>query len=1275
MAELTIMGSFEGPGEKRTAEHLAAVLPDHWRIFCNRKLPTNSNDDVDIIVVGEHAVFIVEEKSWGPKVVIGNHLWSVAKPWGEIDDRPNAFNSVSTKAKKAITWLKNSVPALQNAKQHLTIPIVIFSHPDIEILEKPGYKIPDNIFTLIESKEFFEHLDANNSAGNLSENRSKVIATVLDLESADQELSKIGNYKVMQELDARKGIRVFEAEHNFTGETSFLKCYNNLYWSQAGDGAEALITREIQAMIRLEQVNRSWFHRDPFHFEAKDWTVFPIVKPNGVVSLQELIDDPLRSFFKNKSLEIARDAFEALREVHAEKIAHKVLTPSRIWIGKGLRIRLSDFFLAHIDGDNSVVAIEEDASSVAYRDPQAAVSLAFADSTSDVYALSFSLASWLTDIDISEKEAMLDALLAEDAPPLFKVLTNGLTDDRDTRWTASQLAEAIASILEPTPAYASSVGETVFEVNRTVSGRFEILEKLGRGGVATTWKVRDKYAEGSIKVLKQLHDESSYELAVAEFSNANKLNHPGCSKTKEVHEKPTPGFLISEYISGVTLLEKSKEAGFGVTEAGAIARQCLAILGYIHQENFVHGDLSPKNIIVGDDGKVTLIDFGFLAAIGNIQQAGTIATLAPEVLAGKALSAQSDLYSLGSTIVRILLGRQPNQPSVNSEGKAELVRQDLTADEIQQWGEEGEEFLKVFLRSADPKPANRFQSAEEVLAAIQKALPTPVAKLPKKGSVPKLNQDVSAIRSLHTLSTGGAANILGLNSAFAQDTYVSTRLDDALLPDVVKGNLDVVFLTGNPGDGKTSFLQQVEQELMSAGAKGESHSWGWLLELGGRKFHAIFDASESHEEMSSDELVMSALSQVAAGNYTALLAVNDGRLRQFFLDNGDDFPEFSEQVDLFFKGLNTSLPRFAIVDLKMRSLASGDEPHIASAILDTLTSSKRWEVCNDCSSKPQCPSFNNAQQMAGPAREKIANLLQISHLRRTKRATLRQIRSTLGYLITGDLSCEEVHASVVNNEDLSTTSASLGELVFGGKSQDPLVQEWVRLDPGNLVSPAVDRLLRSESAPKSPVGETEDYVSFMRNHYLGLRQEPDSLATAIPIEESSFYKYLSEYLAILSSPDNPDNKARILKGVSKLIGAYGYSGPDLAVSQDRRNSDWAVLKPSFEGEFKLATNEFVSPYVEFSPDLLILSHSSGAQLNISLDTAEIILGAADGSLYADRLTDAVRFDIEGFGRKLLRQVSENLIVVEPSGSSHNIRSIEGKLVHVSPEEENGGEAS
>jgi serine/threonine protein kinase len=1270
MAELTIMGPFEGPGEKPTCEYLAEVLPASWRVICNRKLPTNTADDVDIIVIGENAVFLVEEKSWGPKVVVGSHLWSVVKYGGKSEDRSNPFNSISTKSRKAATWLKNVSPELNKFKQFLTIPIVILSHPQIEILEKPGYKIPDNIFTLDESKEFFEFLDKNNAGSGLQELNNKITSAILDLDVSDHELSRIGQYEVSRELPSRKGLRVFEAEHTITGETTFLKCYSDQYWSSLGQVAESIVNREIQVMVRLLQTNRSWFHKDPFHFELKNWTVFPIVKPNGIRSIQELIEDSTLSFFKDKSLEICRDAFEALDEVHSENIAHKVLTPSRIWVGKGLKIRFSDFYLAHIDGDQSVVALEEDSSSVPFRDPEASLSLEFSDAKSDVYALSLSLLSWLTGKPVDKKDSMFDEANSAEPESLISILSKGLTADKESRWTARMLADALANLLEPSIPKPIVDGVAQFEVGNVISSRFEILEKLGSGGVATTWKVRDRYADGNVKVLKQLHDEDNYKLAAKEFGNANKLDHPGCSKTKEMHEKPSPGFLINEFIPGITLLEKSKEVGFGVSEARAISKQCLTTLGYIHQESLVHGDISPKNIIVGEDGQVTLIDFGFLASIGKIQQIGTPATLAPEVKSGKPLSPQSDIYSLGSTFVRILLGRQPNVSRLDSDGKASFASQPLSDNEIQQWGEDGAAFLEVLLKCSSPQPEHRYQSAQEVLVAIQKAVPTPVSKLPKKGSTPNQNPAVALIRSLYTGSSEGATNILGITSEFAKETYVGTRLDSALLPDILNGNLDALFLTGNPGDGKTSFLQQVQGELKNSGAEGEEHSWGWLLELNGRKFHAIFDASESHEAMSSDELVSSALSKVANGNYTALLAVNDGRLRQFFIENEEDFPEFSQEVERFFMGLSPQLQRFAIVDLKMRSLAAGDESQISSEILDTLTAPKLWEICGDCSSQPQCPAFANAGKLAGPSREKTATLLQISHLRRTKRATLRQIRSTFGYLITGDLSCDDVHQAVANNQDLSTTSADLGHLIFGGTSSDPLIQEWADFDPAQLVSPVVDRFLRSPEAPEGASGEIESHTTFMRNHFLGLHAKTEP---AIPSSESSYYKYLDEYLSILGDPDDEKHKARIIKGVARLIGAYGYDGPNLAVSQARPRSDWSVLKPSLQSEFRLLANNFESPYVEFYPDLLMLRHESGAVLNISLDTAEVILGACDGTLFGDLRTDSIKFDIESFGKKLLRQLSDNLIVVEPSGMNHVVNSVDGKLIRALPTTDMSGD--
>ena len=77
MAELRVKGEYVGPGEQRTAEYLAANLPDGWVIFAGRKLPGPNRDDADLVVVGKSLVFVIEEKAWGPTIVVDDNNWYV----------------------------------------------------------------------------------------------------------------------------------------------------------------------------------------------------------------------------------------------------------------------------------------------------------------------------------------------------------------------------------------------------------------------------------------------------------------------------------------------------------------------------------------------------------------------------------------------------------------------------------------------------------------------------------------------------------------------------------------------------------------------------------------------------------------------------------------------------------------------------------------------------------------------------------------------------------------------------------------------------------------------------------------------------------------------------------------------------------------------------------------------------------------------------------------------------------------------------------------------
>ena len=153
----------------------------------------------------------------------------------------------------------------------------------------------------------------------------------------------------------------------------------------------------------------------------------------------------------------------------------------------------------------------------------------------------------------------------------------------------------------------------------------------------------------------------------------------------------------------------------------------------------------------------------------------------------------------------------------------------------------------------EPDPAARPPDAAGLRrrAAARQRHPVPV---PRGRRV--VNPTVAALRGLYRHSGVGNAGNRGLDDAFAQDTYVLTRLDTELLPAIVAAALDVVVLSGQPGRRQDVVPgPSVGAALTRAGAV-ELHddAAGWRRRLGGRTFAAVYDASESHGELSSDDL-------------------------------------------------------------------------------------------------------------------------------------------------------------------------------------------------------------------------------------------------------------------------------------------------------------------------------------------------------------------------------------------------------------------------------------
>ena len=243
----------------------------------------------------------------------------------------------------------------------------------------------------------------------------------------------------------------------------------------------------------------------------------------------------------------------------------------------------------------------------------------------------------------------------------------------------------------------------------TLSGRrYELIERLGGGGMATVWMAQDTRLgrRVAVKVISDaLAAQAPYvERFRREARIAAGLSHPNLVKVYDFGSDGDRPFLVMEYIEGVALGAES--AGAPRVDAEALARELLDALGHIHDAGIVHRDIKPANVLVGPDGRARLTDFGIAMAEGSTgltetgQVIGTLKYLAPEVARGRPATPQSDLYSLGVLLSEVASGDKP-------PGLARLIERLMAAD-----------------------PAQRPSSAAQALSALDPATAATAATRP-----------------------------------------------------------------------------------------------------------------------------------------------------------------------------------------------------------------------------------------------------------------------------------------------------------------------------------------------------------------------------------------------------------------------------------------------------------------------------------------------------------------------------------------------------------------
>ena len=810
LAELIVMGDFQGPGERKTAETLARELPGSWYVIAGRKLGGARRDDLDLVVVGGRAVFLLEEKAWGPRIEVGDQYWRV-----KGGERKNPLDRVNHLARVLAGQFRDRVPGYASAVRgrRLVSAAVILSHDTVEVVVDASHADDEPILRLAGASRWLLDQDAAQGS-ELSQVRDGVISFLTGLPGRDSKPEQIGPYRVIQEIEPIEGARCFYAKDG--GRVVILRCYP--IYGAASDGiAEAAVARERLALDRLEERERTWQIHPSFEHEPWQWIVVPVVPARGKnLSTSVRIGDPPRESGRLPQkvvIDVVTDAFRGLAEVHEVGLVHRGLFPRRIFLGRGLRVKFADFYLARVSGEQTIApGMSTDADpSVPYRAPEARPGIALANKASDVYSLALSLAGWVLGDVPAEPDGRQVSEAVSRETVVGAVLAGCLATDPAKRPSAAQAVEQIEKAIEKESKQKLITvppGDgSEFRDGGLLEGRYEIKASLGQGGFAHTWRAWDRDTE-SDQVIKQFHTALS-PAAKREFAAADRIRHDLCARVYDVR----PGYLVLEYIPGVNLKEYGSADLPDAERCRDIALDVLAALGHLHSRDLLHRDVTPTNVIVTPEGRAKLIDFGVASRPAARTVVGTPAFMAPEVRAGRGADARSDLYEFAVTMIYVMLGRLPylGDPDRGDDDRSVLVPP--TRDERHAWKPLGSAMLDVLFRAADANPGGRPSTADALAGELRL-----VEEIPPGAGEAVINPVVDSLRGLYRASSVGNAGNRGLDDQFARDTYVPTLLDTELLPAIVRGDMRLVLLTGNPGDGKTSFLVQVGHELQGRGA-------------------------------------------------------------------------------------------------------------------------------------------------------------------------------------------------------------------------------------------------------------------------------------------------------------------------------------------------------------------------------------------------------------------------------------------------------------------------
>ncbi len=273
----------------------------------------------------------------------------------------------------------------------------------------------------------------------------------------------------------------------------------------------------------------------------------------------------------------------------------------------------------------------------------------------------------------------------------------------------------------------------MIKIGMMIGERYEILERIGTGGMSDVYKAKDYKLNRfvAVKVLKQEFSENANFVSKfwVEAQAAAGLMHPNIVNVYDVGEEGGTYYIVMELVEGITLKKYiERKARLSVKEAISIAIQVSMGLEAAHNNHIIHRDIKPQNIIISKEGKVKVTDFGIAkAATSNTITSnvmGSVHYTSPEQARGGYSDEKSDIYSLGITMFEMLTGRVPFNGETTVAIAIKHIQEEMPSPR-EYVPEIPISVEQIVCKCCQKSPDRRYQSMQELIADLKQSLINP----------------------------------------------------------------------------------------------------------------------------------------------------------------------------------------------------------------------------------------------------------------------------------------------------------------------------------------------------------------------------------------------------------------------------------------------------------------------------------------------------------------------------------------------------------------------